>query len=342
MLADSKRSRDLAAAEAAMREAMRIAKTLYGATGPLYGDSAMLLADIQADALKIDLADKNFQIAVDVAAQATGDDDHLVMQSDLRYGKFLVDNGKTGPGQALIERALARSIARHGKDDRVYTAWAFEYAALAWWRRGHLRPARDQLGHSLAIHKNSSLDDVTAKMAELNFDLLLLDGDVNAARAALQLAKEARDKTGTARETGFKAGLTLREGHLALETGDATRATQLYRQVLEARMPPNLRFRRYHLDAGIGAAKAQLLRGDLEAAEKAADSVLLELDSLATPAVFADQRALALMTRGKVLAAHDCAKAQADWSAAAAQLRSFEDPDGYRGRELAQLRRQCH
>jgi serine/threonine-protein kinase len=341
MLADSKRSRDPAAAEEAMHAAMQIAKTMYGDTAPLYGDSAMLLADIQAEELKNELADRNFNIAVGVASLVTGEDDHLVMQSDLRYGKFLLDTGKVDAGQSRIERALARSITKHGADDRVYTAWAHEYATLAWWRRGQLKPALDQARRSFAIYKSGAHDDATAKSAELNFDLLLLERDIGAARAALQLASAIRDKTGTAREPGFKSGLTLREGHLALQEGDATRAEALYREVRAASMPPNLRFRRYHLDAGIGIARAQLLRGDVEAAKQTVDSVLKEVDSLGTSAVFAEQRAQALMTRGRAFAHGDCAKARADWAAAGDQMRLFEDANGYRGRELAQLRRQC-
>jgi eukaryotic-like serine/threonine-protein kinase len=342
MLADSKRPTDPPAAEAAMRDAMGVARKLYGPTAPLYGDSALLLADIQAEELKIEAADLNFQIAAGVAAHSTDADDHLAMQTDLRYGKFLVDNGKVREGQARIEKALARSIAEHGESDRTYTAWSREYAALAWWHRGQLVPALEQARRSLNIYKRDSLDDITAKMTELNFDLLLLHGDVPAARQALQLAHEARNKTGTAGEAGFQQGLMLRDAALALATGDAAHAESLYRQVAAATMPPTLRFRRYHLDAAIGIAKVQLVRGANTAATIAAESVLIELRQLGDPAVFADRQAEALMLRGRSFAAaNNCAKGQTDWTLAANLLRSIEDPGGYRGNYLAQLRRGC-
>jgi hypothetical protein len=340
MLADAKRATDPPTAEAAMRDAMGIALKLYGTSAPVYGDSAMLLADIQADQLKIDAAERNFQIAAGVAAHATEGADHLLMQTDLRYGKFLVDIGKVSEGQARIEKALARSLAAYGEGDRKYTGWSREYAAIAWWRRGQLVPALEQVKRSLAINTTGGIDALTAKLTELNFDLLLLHGDVPGARQALQLAHEARSKSGTSGEAGFQQGLMLRDAHLALATGDAARAESLYRQVAAATMPPTLRFRRYHLDAAIGVAKAQLLRGNTAAATSAADSVLQELRQLGDPAIFADRQSEALIVRGRSFAAaNQCAKAQADWTLAATLLRSIEDPDGYRGKHLAQFRR---
>jgi eukaryotic-like serine/threonine-protein kinase len=339
MLADAKRATDPPTAESAMRDAMGIALKLYGTTAPVYGDSAMLLADIQADQLKIDAAERNFQIAAGVAAHGTEGADHLLMQTDLRYGKFLVDIGKVSDGQARIEKALARSIAAYGEDDRKYTGWSREYAAIAWWRRGQLVPALEHVKRSLDINRAGSIDAVTAKLNELHFDLLLLQGDVPAARQALQLAHEARNESGTTGEAGFQQGLMMRDAHLALASSDAARAESLYRQVVAATMPPTLRFRRYHLDAAIGVAKAQLLRGDPAAATGAADSVLHELRQLGDPAIFADRQSEALIVRGRSFAAVDqCAKAQADWTLAANLLRSIEDPDGYRGKQLAKLR----
>ena len=342
MLADSKRPTDPPAAEAAMRDAMAIAKKLYGPTAPLYGDSALLLADIQAEQSKVDAADQNFQIAAGVAAHSTDADDHLVMQTDLRYGKFLIDNGNVRDGQAHIEKALSRSVAIYGEDDLKYTAWSREYAALAWWHRGQLARALEQSKRALEIDKKAGLNDVAAKLAELNFDLLLLSGDVTGARQALELAHEARDKTGTARETGFRQGLMLRDAALALQTGDAMQAEALFRQVVATSMPPTLRFRRYHLDAALGVGKARLLRGDPAGAKSAAESVLSEIHQSGDPLVFADRKAEALAIRGQSLAASDnCAGALADWSSAASLLQAMEDADGYRGRQLAQLRRRC-
>ena len=342
MLADANRARDPPRAEEAMRDAMRIALKLYGKTAPLYGDSALLLADIQAEEFKIDAADLNFKIAAVVAAHSAADDDHLVMQTDLRYGKFLIDNGKVIDGQAHVERALARSIAAYGENNRIYTAWSREYAALAWWRRGQLGPALDQTRRSLDIYMRDGLDAITAKLTELHFDLLLLKGDLQGAQQALQLAHDAREKNGSAKEPGFQHGLMLRDAAFALARGDLASAESLYRQVAAATMPPTLRFRRYHLDAKTGLAKVHLLRGQAAAANSAAESVLIELRQLGDPAVFADRQVEALMIRGRSFAAaFNCARAQADWALAATLLQPTEDADGYRGKELAQLRGSC-
>ncbi|MEO8064530.1 MAG: serine/threonine-protein kinase [Pseudomonadota bacterium] len=339
MLADAKRARDAPAAEAAMHDAMNIALKLYGKTAPLYGDSAMLLADIQADQLKFDAANRNFQIAENVAAHSTEGDDHLVIQNGLRYGRFLVDNGKVLAGQALIERALSRSIAAHGESDRTYTAWSREYAALAWWRRGQLDRALDQVERSLKIYAQDKPDDVTAKISELRFDLLLPLGNIPAAREALQFAHQTREKTGTATESGFKQGLMLRDAALALATNDAAPAESLYREVASAPMPPNLRFRRYRLEAAIGIGKVKLLRGDSAGALSAADRVLSELRKSGDPAVFTERQVEALILRGRSFAAsRRCSDAQTEWASAAALLKSFEDPGGYRLKNLAKIR----
>jgi serine/threonine protein kinase len=342
MLADGKRATSPPEAEVAIRGAMDIAKKLYGPTGPLYGDSALLLADIQAEQLEVEAANENFKIATAVATQSTEGDDHLVLQTDLRYGKFLIDNGKVQEGQMRAERALSRSIAAYGEDDRNYTAWAREYVALAWWRRGLIEPALDQTRRSLDTYLKGGLDDVVAKMIDLKFDLLLIKGDLPAAREALQISHDARTRTGTAVLPGFREGLMLREANLALASGEVARAEPLYRDVAAAKMPTTLRFRRYHLDAGIGLARVKLALGDAGGAKSAADSVLLELRQLGDPAVYFDRQTEALIVRGRSFAASDnCATAQEDWAAAAKLLSSTEDVDGYRNQNLAQLRRGC-
>ena len=265
-----------------------------------------------------------------------------MLQTGLRYGKFLVDSGRVTEGQERLERTLAAAIAGHGGDDRAYTAWALEYSALAWMRRGLLDQALERANRSFDIYSRHGLDDLTAKLAELRCDLLLLRGDIEEARKALQLSRAARGKTGTADQPGFLQGLLLREAELALAAGQSSRAESLYRQVAAARMPAVLRFQRYRLDAGVGVAKAGLAAGNLLASVDAATAVIDELKASVAPILSSDRLAEALMVRGEGYAGSgDCRRARADWDQAAGLLRVFEDPAGDRFRALARVRKSC-
>jgi tetratricopeptide (TPR) repeat protein len=234
------------------------------------------------------------------------------------------------------------AIAKHGKDDRVYTAWALEYSAVAWLRRGALDQALTQASRSLDIYLQQGLDDVTAKVAELRCDLLLLKGDAAAAGKSLQISRDARRRTGTATEPGFRQGLLLREANLAFAAGQTAQAEALYQQVASATMPAVLRFQRYRLDAGLGIARARLALGDAAASGPAATAVIEQVQATPAPAMFSDRMAEALTLRGSGYAGlRDCSKARRDWDEAAGLLQTFEDPAGYRQRALALSRRAC-
>jgi serine/threonine-protein kinase len=242
MVASVERSRNLAVAESASREALEVVRNLHGDQHALYGSSALYLADIQGDMLKSAEAERNYKIAAAVDSLVSEAQSDLRIQLDLRYGLFLVDQGRVNEALVRLERALATSIELHGVQDRSYTAWAHDYLARLWIRRGDLTRARQQIDAAVAIYGQHSPDAILAKSLEAQFDVLLHLDKLAEATTALDKATAAREASVTIKEPGFGEGLLLRQAELAMAKHDYQRAAAAYEKVASAAMPLNLRW----------------------------------------------------------------------------------------------------
>jgi eukaryotic-like serine/threonine-protein kinase len=343
MLTQARRVTNPGAAEAAAREALGVARALHGGQHPLVGDAALYLADIQANLFEAAEAERHFQIAESVALQSTEPHHYLRLQTDLRYGLFLVDIGKLEQGWMRIKRAQQDAIASRGNDDRAYVAWANEYLAKAALQRGNLDEAREYGMMSLNARRQVDPNDLLAKAAELVFDVEVAAGNVDAAARSIREARAAREHVGSATEAGFMQGLMVREADLALAQGDASRAAQLYEQVQKAELPRIQQFIRYRFQSWTGHSRAQLALARFDAAQKSAQKALDELRKLGNPAALKLIEADAWQQLGSALAnIGACAKAEEAWNSSRAALAAVSEPASFRFAVLQSARDSMH
>jgi serine/threonine-protein kinase len=339
MVASVERSRNLEAAEAASREALDVVRNLRGDKHALYGSAALYLADIQTDMLKFSDAERNFKIAESVDSQASDARSDLRIQLDLRYGLFLVDQGRVSEAQPRLERALATSMQLHGEQDRAYTAWAHEYLARLWIRCGDLTRAREQIDAAVVIYARHSPDAILAKSLEAQFDVLLQLGKLFDARVVLDKAIVAREASATLSEAGFGEGVLLRRADLAFANHDYSQAAALLQKVASATMPANLRFRRYHYDAVLRLIAVDLALDHVAKADRDIQSLLGEFQQLGHLPAISLQEAQAEVLAGQTQAARgQCDKAKDSFDRAAQILSADQDARSFRLIELARVR----
>jgi serine/threonine-protein kinase len=339
MVASVERSRDLTAAEAASREALDVVRNLHGDRHALFGSSALYLADIQSDMLKFAEAERNYQLATQVDDLTNDPNSDLRTQLDLRYGLFLVDQGRVNEGQPRLERVLANSIAVHGAQDRAYTAWAHENLARVWIRRGDLARARAEIDAAVAIYRHGRPDAILAKSLEAQFDVLLKQGKSLDAEAVLDNAIAAREASATLTEPGFREGILLRQAEIALAKHNYSQAITLFDTVAGAAMPTSLRFRRYHYDAMLGHIAVDLALGKMDRADNGAQALSEEFQRLGSPSAFAIQAARAAMLAGEAQAAMgQCDLAKQSLGRSADILSADQDTQSFRLVELAHVR----
>jgi tetratricopeptide (TPR) repeat protein len=339
MVASVERSRDPTAAEAASREALEVVRSLHGDRHALFGSSALYLADIQSDMLKFAEAERNYKLAAQVDDLTNEPNSDLRTQLDLRYGLFLVDQGRVNEGQPRLERVLANSIAVHGAQDRAYTAWAHENLARVWMRRGDLARARAEIDAAVEIYRHGRPDAILAKSLETQFDVMLKQDKPSDAAAVLDSAIAAREASATLTEPGFREGILLRQAQIALAKREYSQATILFDKVAGAAMPSGLRFRRYHYDAVLGEIAADLALDQLDRAAKSADALLEEFQQQGQSPAFALQAAEAAMLIGQTQAARGrCDLAKRSIERSADILRADQDAQSFRLIELARVR----
>jgi hypothetical protein len=340
MLTQARRSTNPRGAEEAAREALDVVLALHGEQHPLTGDAALYLADVQATLFEENEADRHFQVAEKVALHATEPHHYLRLQTDLRYGMFLVDIGKLEPGWMHLRRAQEAAIASRGTDDRLYTAWANEYLGRAAYQRGNLDEARKYGMMSLETRRKSNPSDLHAKAAELLFDITLAAGDRAAATQFLREARTVREQVGSAKESGFRHGLLVREADLAVATGNPAEAVALYEEVQKAELPPVQQFQRYRFRAWTGHSRAQLALGHFDVALRSAQAALDDLRKLGNPAALKLIEADAWQNLGAALAASgSCVEAEHAWKNSRAALAAVSDPLSFRFRLLDSARR---
>jgi eukaryotic-like serine/threonine-protein kinase len=339
MLTQGERVTNPRAAERSAREALQVARALYGEDHTLYADAALFLADIEASVFENAAAELNFREADRVAMRSTDPHHYLRLQVDLRFGQFLVETGRLEEGWMRLNRVLSVALASRGEEDRSYTAWAREYVARASYHRGLLREAREVAALSLATRRRNEPSDLLARTAELMFDIALAAGDVKEAEALIKEARAARDHVGSSREPGFLQGLLVREGDLALTQGDAARALQLYGEVSRAEIPPLLQFLRYRVSAQIGRSRAELSLGRLPAAAGSAQMAIEDIRKLGSPAQLKLLEADAWQQLGGILASTGaCPKADEAWAQSLAALTAVSDPASFRFEALRTAR----
>jgi eukaryotic-like serine/threonine-protein kinase len=292
MIATTKRPSDPVAAENAASEALQLVATTRGANHQLYGETALVLADIQTARMK-DAADATFRAADAVAQRVTEPGHYLRLQTDLRYGMFLADRDLGDEAATRLNRALAAATAARGPDDPIYVAWAHEYLARTAWRRGNLDEARRQADEALRIYRRGKPDDVIAKVAELAFDIALARGERVRAHALLDEARAGRTQTGTIRQLGFREAIAAREGWLALADGDAVQALRHFNVVADTAVPRLQRFVEVKIGARIGVARAERQIGQAQVAIAQARAALTELEQLGNPVPLRPSAALA-------------------------------------------------
>lgn len=329
MIATTKRYVDPAAAERAASDALDLVTATRGVGHQLYGETALVLADIQGARME-PTADATFQAAQAVALKVTSPGHYLRLQTDLRYGLFLADQDLSDAAAVRLTRALATAIETRGGDDPLYVGWAHENLARAAWRRGRLDDAIRHADAALRIFRDQPRNDTFAKVAELAFDIALERGDLTRARALLAEARSARSHTGTIHDAGFREMIAVREAWLALADGDVRHAAERFATVTAASVPPLQRFLEARIGGRIGAARAARLLGDAALATREAHAALNELARLGNPVQLRQVAAQAWMEVAANAAIGDCRAVQDARAQAKGVLAATDDPASFR------------
>jgi serine/threonine-protein kinase len=275
---------DPVAAEAALREAVELARALHGERHALYGDGVLWLADIEASRLENAAAERHFLIADGIAQRVTEATSYARIQVDLRYGRFLCETGRMAQGVARLQQSLTLAAESHrGTGDGMYVAWAHQNLAYAALLRADPDMAASEVAQALEVQRQSGSDDAVARQLELATDIDLARDDPIGAAAALAEARAIRERTGTATEPGFREGLRLREADLLLRAGDPAQASSRYATIVDAPMPDQLRFLTYRLRAGAALARIALDAGQPDQARAHAVTMIERIHGWGNP-----------------------------------------------------------
>ena len=358
MIANSERTVDPAAAEVAAAQAVALVSSTRGIHHELYAEAALILAEIQSGRME-DSAEKTFKSVESIALKATDSNHYLRLQTDLRYGLLLADQGRADEALTRLNRALSTAQAEGGADDPVYVSWTHENLARAAWRTGHLDQAARHVAETLRILSLRKRDDRYAKSAELAFDIALAQGNVSHARELLDSAHEVRKQSGSIEEAGFREGLTFRQAQLMLSQGDsdpkghgdpegdtrlssARQALPLFESVAHAHVPELQRFLEVKIGAYAGLIQSARAIGDLARADREARAAVEEVTVLGNPLALR-QVAAQVLTEIALLqiATGNCQAASAAWTHAADLLNATEGTDSFRQRWLAERKHSC-
>ncbi|MDB6088856.1 MAG: serine/threonine protein kinase with repeat [Gammaproteobacteria bacterium] len=341
MLATTKRTSDPAAAEHAASEALDLVAATRGTGHQLYGETALVLAQVQASRLET-TADTTYKAADLVALKVTEPGHYLRLQTDLRYGLFLAEHDLPGEAATRLTRALAAAIKTRGADDSIYVGWSYENLARAALRRGRLDEAALHVNAALHIYRAQERDDTFAKVAELACDIALARGDRPQARALLDEARSTRTSTGTIRQPGFREIVAVREAWLLLADGDVRHAAERFAAVSGTTVPPLQRFLEAKIGARVGAARAARLLNDPTLAANEARAALGELADLGNPLPLRPLATEAwLEVAANATAAGHCPQAREAWTHAAEMLAATDDKASFRQAWLTSVGTAC-
>ena len=345
MIANTERTIDPAAAELAANQALELVAATRGANHELYGETALVLAEIQSGRME-DSAENTFKTVESIALKSTDSNHYLRLQTDLRYGLLLADQGRPDEARTRLKRALSVAEAAGGVDDPVYVSWVHENLARAAWRTGNLREAAGHVAESLRILGLHDRDDRYAKTAELAFDIALAQRDVPRAAGFLEAAHRVRVRTGSSNEAGFREGLGLRQSQLTFARDEPPAAARdvlpQFDSIAQAPVPGLQRFLEARIGAHVGVIQAARALGDLAHAEREAQSALEELNKLGSPLALRQAAAQVwtelVATRA---AAGDCKSAGDAWTRAAELLDATDGSDSFRRQWLAPRQDGC-
>lgn len=249
------------------------------------------------------------------------------MQTEMRYGRFLFENGRAREGIALIAGAVGR--LSHASEPDYATNGAVlnsEYGfALA--EYGKPEAAIEYLRRAAALQLNSVGKDLYYAHLQRNLGFALIEsGHYPEAETALQESASTYTAVGVSgNDARLNLWRTLR-ARLALDQGHIDDAREVLRQLADGKPGSKAAFTR-QTQIALLESDIHLAEGDLSSARARNQSVIVLLERDASQSRSTSLYAWALVQRGRIASAQSqCQAGLADFDSALSNMRQALDP----------------
>jgi tetratricopeptide (TPR) repeat protein len=324
----AKHQLDYSVAAAAFEESIQIA-TAAGVEGQkiLPRDYANLGETYWGGTHDFDRAQTALRRAYEEALRVSGEWHGDTMQTEMRYGRLLFENGRAREGLALIAGALDRLSHASASDYATNGAVLNSEYGFALAQYGKPEAAIEYLRRAAALQLNSVGKDLY--YAHLQRDLgfaLIESGHYPEPETALQESASTYTAVGV---SGNDVRLNLWRtvsARLALDQGHIDDARAVLRNLADGKPGSKAAFTR-QTQIALLESDIHLAEGDLSSARARNQSVIVLLERDASQSRSTFLYAWALVQRGRIASAQgQCQAGLADFDSALANMRQVLDP----------------